>query len=137
MPMVIDASITMAWCFADERTPFTQGVLALLTQVEAIVPSLWPLEVSNILLVGERRGRLTVAETESFIQHLEALPITVEPDDRGAQAMGRILSIGRKHQLSAYDATYLDLALRGGYRLATLDAALRAAAAASGVAVVE
>src|SRR5664279_2945569 len=78
MPVVIDASVTMAWCFDDEATPLTDGVLDRLREDEAFVPSLWQLEVANVLLGAERRGRITEAQATRFLDLLMQLRIRVD-----------------------------------------------------------
>lgn len=132
MAFVVDSSVTMAWCFEDETDPYTEGVLDRLRETEAIVPGIWPLEVANVLLVAERRRRITEAQAVRFVQLLRALPISVEVEGL-ALALGAVLSIGRQHELSAYDAAYLELAARQGLPLATQDLRLREAAARMGV----
>ena len=78
MPVVIDASVTMAWCFDDEATPLTDGVLDRLREDEAVVPALWQLEVANVLLIAERRGRITEAQATRFLDLLMQLRIRVD-----------------------------------------------------------
>ena len=130
MPFVVDASVTLAWCFEDESTPGTEAVLDLLADDSAVVPALWELEISNVLLVAERRGRITEATSARFVALLGQLPILV---DTGGIDMTSVLAAGRRHQLTAYDATYLVLAQREGVPLATLDARMQQAARAAGV----
>ncbi len=132
MAMVIDTSVTMAWCFEDEVTGHTEAVLDRLGSEEAIVPSLWRLEVANVLLVAERRRRITEAQATWFIGLLEQLPIRL---DTSVLDMGTLVGVGRRHGLSAYDAAYLHLAERLGAPLATLDAKLAAAGRNAGVAL--
>ncbi len=129
---VLDCSVTMAWCFDDEATPYTNGVRDSLAAMRAVVPSLWSLEVANATIVGERRKRLDEARSQRFIVLLEALPIVAD-DETGNRAFGDIIHLARAHQLSAYDAAYLELAIRRGLPLACLDGKLRAAATAAGV----
>lgn len=131
MTIVIDTSVTMAWCFEDEETLAADEVLDRLRGGDAVVPSLWQLEVANVLLVAERRGRISEAQAERFVSLLEQLPIRVDAD----VDMTSVLGVGRRHGLSAYDACYLVLAERLGAPLATLDAALAAAGRAAGVTV--
>jgi len=133
MPFVLDTSVAMAWCFEDETTKATEAVLDRLADDPAVVPTLWELEVANVLLVGERRGRLTEAQVTRFISLLASLPINL---DLAAPAMTTVLAAGRQHRLSAYDAAYLALAARDGIPLATMDRGLRAAARAAGVPLV-
>lgn len=130
--MVLDSSLTMAWCFADEQTEQTQALLARLGTEGGVVPSLWPLEVSNVLLVGERRGRVTPAQSAQFVATLRALPIMVD-EETSRRAWDQILTLARQHRLSVYDAAYLELALRRGLPLATLDGDLQVAARSLGV----
>ncbi len=130
MTMVIDTSVTMTWCFEDESTPETDAVLDRLRDDEAIVPSLWPLEVANVLLVAQRRGRISEAQAARFVGLLEQLPIRV---DLTATDLTALLGIGRMHALSAYDATYLSLAERLAAPLATLDQQLATASRNAGV----
>lgn len=130
--LVIDSSISMSWYFADEADPYAQAILRYLGKVEAIVPAIWLIEVANVLLVGERRGRETAASAARFIALLRSFPIEVEsPQQWGI--IDDILAIGRQFNLSSYDASYLELAMREGLPLATLDNRLIQAANAVGV----
>ena len=130
MTFVLDASTTLAWCFDDEANPFAEACLSDLSRTDAVVPALWKLEVTNVLLVAERRGRISAADGDRFWALLLGLPIAV--DDDGA-AVESLLAIGRELGLSAYDATYLELASRRGLPLATLDERLRDACARRGI----
>lgn len=133
MPFVVDASVTLAWCFEDEATPQTEAILDRLSDDTAMVPALWELEVSNVLLLGERRSRLTESQSARFVALLAQLPIHV---DSASADMGAVLATGRRHALTAYDAAYLVLAEREGVPLATLDAKLRNAGQAVGVTLI-
>ena len=130
---VLDASMTLAWCFDDEGGTQAETVLDLLTESQAIVPTLWLLEVSNALINAERRGRLTAAECARFLELLRGLPIQVDEASSMERTWGDVLSLARAHRLSTYDACYLDLAMRSGAPLATLDDDLRSAAQVCGV----
>lgn len=132
MAFVLDSSVTMAWCFPDEATPFTESVFDRLWETEALVPAIWPLEVANVLLVGERGGRLATVDTARFLRVLQGLPITVDTET-SSRAFGPILLSARQNSLSAYDGAYLELAMRQALPLATMDQQLRAAAARAGV----
>jgi len=129
---VVDNSVVMSWCFKDEISQYADAILDSLEVSTAVVPSIWPLEVGNILLVAERRKRLSQADSARFIALLTELPITIEqePPER---MMKEILALAREHQLSSYDASYLDLAMRKGLPIATLDNGLLAAAKRSQV----
>jgi predicted nucleic acid-binding protein len=130
MPFVIDTSVTMAWCFEDEATEGTESLLESLVQDEAVVPSIWKFEVTNVLLVAERRSRINEAQASRFLDLLAQLPIRVDVSPVDARSL---LSAGRQHGLTAYDSAYLVLAERLGAPLATLDQKLAAASRNAGV----
>ena len=129
---VLDGSMTMSWCFADESDDSSAEVLRRLDEDEAVVPSIWPLEVANVLLVGERKRRIKAADSEAFVTDLAQLSIHVEPEDP-RRILDVVLPLARKHQLTSYDASYLDLAMRASLPLASRDEPLRRAARAEGV----
>jgi predicted nucleic acid-binding protein len=120
---VIDNSVVMSWCFEDEGDSYAEAVLESLETGEAFVPAIWPLEVGNVLLVAERKKRLSHASAVRFLGLLGGLPISVEqePPDR---MLKEILSLAREHELSTYDASYLDLAMRLDLPISTLDTSL-------------
>lgn len=122
---VLDCSVTMGWCFEDEGDRYSDAVLAALSSDRAIMPSLWSLEVANVLVASERRGRLTHEDGQRFLELLRGLPITVSPF---APEAAEVQALARAHRLSAYDAAYLSLALRMRLPIATRDRALRTAA---------
>ena len=129
---MLDCSVTAAWLFEDEASPYAEAVLdALAADHEALAPLIWPLEVGNVFLVGERRGRITQAQSTAFWETLKAMPITVDARAPLASSDG-IIALGREHGLSAYDAAYLELAVRNSAPIATLDDKLVSAAHASG-----
>jgi predicted nucleic acid-binding protein len=130
--LVVDSSITVAWCFLDEQDAYSQSVLDAIATRTAFVPDLWHLEVANTLVVGERRKRSTHAETVAWLRFLSELPITVDEETR-ARAFAETIHLARSQNLSAYDAAYLELAMRRGLPLATLDEKLKEAARAVGV----
>ena len=124
---VVDNSIVMTWCFKDEANQFADDVLNSLTQAVAVVPAIWPLEVVNVLLVAEHRGRLHESDSVRFLSLLSQLPIVVErawPE----KMMKELLALGRENSLSSYDAAYLEVAMRQGLPIATLDSKLLEAA---------
>jgi len=132
--LVLDASVTLAWCFSDESTAYSEAVLDLLANgAEAMAPAIWPFEVANALLVGERRKRVTAAQVVSVLARIGDLPISVEPI-RVDLAFGPIRLLARSEHLTEYDAAYIELALREGLPLATLDDRLRRAAGSAGIA---
>jgi len=129
---VVDASVALAWCFADEATAATSALLDRFEAGNAEVPWLWPLELANALAVGERNGRITPARTSEFIALIGGLPIVIDlqtPD----LALGRVLDLARSERLNVYDASYLELAMRRGLPLATKDSELANAAWRVGV----
>jgi predicted nucleic acid-binding protein len=133
---VLDASVAVAWCFDDECTPFSEGILDLLsTGADGVAPGIWPLEVANALLVAERRKRISVAQVTALLGHIVQLPVSVETVDPD-HAFSGVLSVARQHQLTEYDAAYLELALRRGLPFATLDDKLRQAARMAGIKLV-
>jgi predicted nucleic acid-binding protein len=131
---VLDCSVTLAWCFEDETSEYADSVLDGLVSQAAIVPGIWSLEVANVLVIGERRNRLTQAQTAQVINLLQALPIVVD-ETTASQAMTATIALARQHHLSAYDAAYLELAMRLGLPLATLDNRLVVVANTCGVAL--
>jgi predicted nucleic acid-binding protein len=132
---VIDTSVVMSWCFKDETNRYADGILDFLEEATAMAPSIWPLEVGNVLLVAERKKRLSEADSMRFVTLLSELPIIVEqePPER---MMHKVLMLAREHKLSSYDASYLDLAMRKGLSIATIDKNLVAAAKRSQVPIV-
>jgi predicted nucleic acid-binding protein len=128
--------VPLSWCFDDEGGDYALRVLDHLSGSEAIVPALWTLEVANGLLAAERRRRLDSAEGAGAGQLLLSLPIVVEPLDR-SRPLAWVQPLARKHGLSVYDAAYLELSVRRGIPLATLDTALREAALAQGPGLLE
>ncbi len=134
MSLVLDASVALAWCFRDQRNPAMKVLLDRVSETGASVPQLWPLEAFNSLLVAERRGRIDASERSRLTEFLEQLPVAI--DDETASRLWRATSqLALTHRLTAYDATYLELALRLGLPLATNDRELSQAAIRAGVAV--
>ena len=129
---VIDASVALAWCFADEATEATTRLLDRFADEPAEVPSLWHLELANALALGERKGRITVARIGEFVGLIGGLPIVIDEQTPNL-ALGNVLNLARSEQLSAYDASYLELAIRRGLPLATQDDDLAKAARRVGV----
>ncbi|MEW6279154.1 MAG: type II toxin-antitoxin system VapC family toxin [Candidatus Eremiobacterota bacterium] len=129
MPFVLDASVTACWAFDDEDHPVAARVLDRLRTDSAWAPTLWWFEVRNILVVNERRGRLTEQDTAVFLRTISSLPIAVDRAPREETT----LYLARKHRLSVYDASYLELAKRDGLALATLDSDLARAARSEGM----
>jgi predicted nucleic acid-binding protein len=133
--LVLDASVVLAWEFEDEPSVYADRVLDAVSIEGAIVPPVWLLEVSNGLLVGERRRRISAEGVDDVFMRLSALPI--ERRDLRVDQIVPVLDLAREHRLTAYDASYLELAQREGLPLATEDEDLRAAATAAGVQLVQ
>ncbi len=136
MSFVIDASVALAWCFADEVSPVADAALDRLISEDAIVPSIWPLEVANALRTAERRGRLELADLARIRELLISLPIEIEAINLDL-ALGEVSDLARNLNLTAYDAAYLALAARRGLVLATIDESLKRACNSAGVKLVE
>lgn len=127
---VVDASVSAAWFLPDEATEQTEAMLYATATHEVWVPALWLLEVGNLLLSAQRRKRITADKRRELAGAAAALRINV---DREPVAITALDDIAASHGLTAYDAAYLELALRRGLPLATLDAALVAAMGKAGV----
>ena len=129
MPFVLDASVTASWCFPDEQSAVADAAMDRLLDDEAIAPALWSIELRNIMVVNERRKRIEPADADAFLSDLARLPIRIRRDSDERALLG----LARKHRLTAYDATYLDLAVRTGAAVATLDRSLANAVRAEGL----
>jgi predicted nucleic acid-binding protein len=132
MALVLDCSVALSWFFPDEKTAFTEAALDLAALKECWVPAIWRLEFPNALLVAERKRRLTRAERLQVLEEASRLRLRV---DAAVQEMRAIGDLAERHDLSTYDAAYLELAARQGSALITLDKDLAAAAVAAGVPV--
>jgi predicted nucleic acid-binding protein len=132
---VLDCSLAMAFVLHDEATPDTDKILDSLGEgSRAFVPALWRWEVGNVLLMAERRKRITAAETSRHLTALQHLPIELD-EDAWREAWSATALLARKHRLTVYDAAYLELAIRRGAALGSLDDDLRAASRAEAVAL--
>jgi predicted nucleic acid-binding protein len=132
MSVVLDASATLAWFYTDETSLAIRHIFDGLVFGGAWVPSIWRLEIANILEMGLHRGRHNIAFLESTLADLSRLPISLDPEtDR--HVWNATLQLARHHQLTVYDAAYLELAQRRGLPLASLDRDLRKAATAQGI----
>lgn len=132
MQFVLDCSVAISWCLVDENNPTANAILAMMPDAEAFVPGIWSLEIANVLLVAERRNRMTTDQSSEAITLLQSLLIQVDTAT-DANALGATLTLGRQEGLAAYDAAYLELALRLGLPLATIDQRLALAATRCGV----
>jgi predicted nucleic acid-binding protein len=132
MSLVLDSSATLARAFPEERTDAILDLFLLIANLGAVVPELWRIEVANTLNVGIRRGRINKTHRQGILADLESLPIFVDGETR-MHTWGKTLELADQHNLTVYDATYLELALRLALPLATLDDDLRQAAQQEGV----
>ena len=132
MAFVLDASVAACWAFEDESHPLAELALERLRTEPALVPALWWFELRNVLVVNERRDRLTETVTAAFLRAVARLDIAIDRTPDSAA----VLALARAHRLSVYDAAYLELAQRAAAPLATLDAALARAARDEGVALI-
>ena len=130
--IAIDASVALAWCFPDEASNYADSVLLALENQTVIVPAIWAVEITNALLVGQRRKRIRQPEVRRFVDLLKGLSI-VEERQTFAETVSNVLPLAREYDLSAYDAAYLDVAIRHEIPLATLDAAMQKACTAAGI----
>lgn len=124
---VVDNSVVMSWCFQDEMSEYADAVLDRLADGQALVPGIWPLEVTNVLLMAQKKKKLSRAGSVRFLELLRSLPIVVE-QELPARVFSEIFALAEDSGLSTYDASYLDLAMREGLPLASLDKSLRKAA---------
>lgn len=132
MSFVVDASIAVAWCFDDQSSPAVDALLDRVRDAGAIVPSLWHLELANVLLMAEKRGKISGADAAMRLELISTLPVAVD-HATAARAWREILTLARTQKLTAYDAAYLELAVRRNCPLATRDKALKDAALRVGV----
>ena len=129
---VIDCSVAMTWLFKDEVTAHTRAILDRLDTETALVPAWWFLELTNVIALSERKGRITPGDTAKFIGDVSKLDLEVDMES-AERAFERLLPLCRTHKLTSYDAVYLDLAIRRQLPLASLDEPLRKAAKKVGV----
>ena len=135
MNFVLDNSVTMRWFFGDgkpQELAYAGKVLDAMKDAIALVPATWGLEVANVIARAEAKGLVMEARSEAFLEMLEGVDIEVDTATF-AHALSTTLQLARRYKLSAYDASYLELALRQGIPLATLDEDLQRAAEKAGI----
>jgi len=130
--IVVDASVALAWCFPDEASEYADAVLVALEGRTVIVPAVWALEITNAVLVAERRKRMKQQDVRRFVELLGGLTI-IEHSQTVADTVSHVLLLAREYNLSAYDAAYLDVAVQQGAPLATQDSALQKAGRSAGL----
>ncbi len=135
MSFALDSSVTMRWYFGDGRPQelaYAGKVLDAMKKSNALVPATWGLEAANVIARAEAKGWVTEARSGAFLEMLEGMDIEVDAATF-QHALSDTLQLARRYKLSAYDASYLELALRQGIPLATLDEDLQKAAKKAGV----
>jgi len=130
--VIVDASVALAWCFPDEANDYADRVLVALEGHAILVPAVWGLEIANAVLSGERSKRLRQPEIRRFTTLLDSLSLVQDVQSVG-EHVGNVLPLAREYNLSAYDAAYLELSIRHGMPLATLDGKLQKAAQRAGI----
>jgi predicted nucleic acid-binding protein len=132
--VVVDASVALAWCFPDEASNYADRVLVALEGHAILVPAVWGLEIANAVLTGERSRRLRQPEIRRFTTLLDSLSLVQDVQSVG-EHVSNVLPLARQYNLSAYDAAYLELSIRHGTPLATLDGKLQKAAQKAGIVI--
>ncbi len=135
MSFVLDASITLAWVFEDERDETVEALFDRVSETGAHAPGLWPLEVLNALAMAERRKRIDSDRRLRLAALLRELPVAIDAETT-THAWATTAQLASRWRLTIYDSAYLELALRLNLPLATRDAALHAAASAAGLSTV-
>lgn len=126
MAFVLDSSVALAWVLPDESNPTLDRLCDRLTDDIALVPPVWPLEIGNVLLIAVKRGRLTVKDRIRLVRELRALPVEIDGTFT-ERSLEETLALAQKYDLTTYDASYIELALRRDVSLASLDNRLRKA----------
>ena len=134
---VLDASVALAWSFKDEVSPYATFIVRSAKSSRAVAPVIWPLEVNNALISAVRRERIDELVANRIRDTLDRLPVDIDSEIAVASLGQRILRLGIEHGLSAYDASYLELAMRRGLPLATQDERLLRAAGAAGIDILQ
>ena len=134
---VLDASVALAWSFNDEVSPYAAFIVQSVKNARAVASIIWPLEVNNALISAVRRGRINELIAYRIRNTLDRLPVDIDSEIAIASLGLRILRLGIDHGLSAYDASYLELAMRRGIPLATQDERLMRAAGAAGIDIMQ
>ena len=131
MSLVVDCSVAASWALPDEMSDLSDQALVMCAKNGAVVPPIFWFELRNTMIVNERKGRISEEETSEGLAALEELPLAIDHDT----SADHLMSLARRHRLSAYDAAYVELALRLGATLVTLDRDMAAAASAEGIEV--
>jgi predicted nucleic acid-binding protein len=133
IPFVLDASVALSWFFDDEFSSYSASIAEIMPRSQAVVPIDWPLEIANGFLTAFRRGRLPETKAPALIGALDRLRVDIDRGIAPEFLTQATLTVGLAHRLSAYDASYLELAMRRGLPIATQDERLLRAAGAAGI----
>jgi predicted nucleic acid-binding protein len=136
-PFVLDASVALSIIFEDEFSPYSDAVTEIMKRGRAVVPIVWPLEIANAILTAVRRGRIPGVDAPLLIGTMDRLPVDIDRGIAPEFLTQATLTVGLAHRVSAYDASYLELAMRRGLPLATQDEKLMQAAAATGIHILQ
>lgn len=131
MPFVLDNSVVTGWYLSDQSSDYSSAIAKRLESDRALVPPLWQMELANVLRTACTKGKLPLAHARQIMDTLGKLPIEV--DAGPAPGQRQLFELAMRYNLSSYDAAYLELAMRHGLAIATLDAQLKLAAVAAGV----
>jgi predicted nucleic acid-binding protein len=137
IPFVLDASVALSWFFDDEFSSYSASIAEIMPRSQAVVPIVWPLEIANGFLTAFRRGRLPETKAPALIGALDRLRVDIDRGIAPEFLTQATLTIGIAHRLSAYDASYLELAMRRGLPIATLDERLLQAAGAANIEILQ
>jgi predicted nucleic acid-binding protein len=133
MPFVLDNSVVTGWYLPDQATAYSESIALYLESDKALVPAIWQLELANVLKTACTRGKLGLDSARQILDALSHLPIEIDATPPPGQR--QIFELAMRYQLSSYDAAYLELAMRHGLPIATLDQQLKSAATVAGVGV--
>jgi predicted nucleic acid-binding protein len=136
-PFVLDASVALSWFFDDEFSPYSSAIAEIMPRSQAVVPIIWPLEMANGFLTAFRRGRLPETKASALTSALDRLRVDIDREIAPEFLTKATLTVGLAHRVSAYDASYLELAMRRGLPLATQDERLLRAAGAAGIEILQ
>ena len=136
-PFVLDASVALSWFFDDEFSPYSNVIAEIMPRSQAVVPIVWPLEMANAFLTAFRRGRLPETKAPALIGAIDRLRVDIDRGVAPEFLTQATLAVGLAHRVSAYDASYLELAMRRGLPLATEDERLLRAAGAVGIEILQ
>jgi predicted nucleic acid-binding protein len=136
-PFVLDASVALSWFFDDEFSPYSDSIAEMMPRSQVVVPIIWPLEMANGFLTAFRRGRLLETKASALIGAVDRLRIDIDRGITPESLAQATLTLGIAHRVSAYDASYLELAMRRGLPLATQDERLMRAADAASIDIMQ